>query len=77
LKNNEIVVNTASVTAGLPGSIEAFFMIRGCPEDERDKVVNAHNAFLRAYPHLPEEKRPPLLQLDHRSPGLKPFTTWP
>ena len=77
LKNNEIVVNTASVTAGLPGSIEAFFMIRGGPEDERDKVVNAHNAFLRAYPHLPEEKRPPLLQLDHRSPGLKPFTTWP
>lgn len=75
VKNNEIVVSTRSVTEGLPGSVEAFFVSRGSPDDETQKVVNAHDAFVRSY-RLPPELQPPILELDLHGGGLTPFSPW-
>lgn len=74
LKNNEIVVSTRSVTDGLPSTIEAFFVIRGGPDSEKQKVMLAHSAFVRQY-RMPESARPPILQLDLRDGTLSPFRT--
>ena len=72
LKNNEIVVSTKSVTDLLPNSVEAFFIVRGSASDERQKVLAAHAAFLRAYPRMPSP--PPLLYMDLHSDELEPFS---
>ena len=61
---NEIVVDTSSVVAQLPASVDGFFYMRG---GEKDGARTAHAAFLRAY-GLGDGKQTgramPLLQLD-------------
>lgn len=73
-KNNEMVVDTRSVVNGLPASIEAFFITRGSSALEYNKVLRAHEAFLREYPSIPASMQPPLLELDLRDGGKTPFT---
>jgi hypothetical protein len=75
-RNNEIVVDTRSMVASLPDSVLAFFIVKGSPAYERDKVLQAHDAFLREYPRLPVLMRPPLLSLDLNHDGLTPFSPW-
>ena len=46
---NEVVVDTASVVAGLPHTISAFFYRVSSGEEQREEVRKAHAAFLAAY----------------------------
>ena len=46
---NEIVVDTASVVAGLPHTISGFFYRSSSGEEQREEVRKAHAAFLEAY----------------------------
>ena len=75
-KNNEIVVDTRSITSAPTEMIVAFFVVRGSTVAERNLVVNAHAAFLREYPWLPPERQPPILQLDLKYGGREPFSAF-
>ena len=46
---NEVVVSTASVVAGLPHSVHAFFFQATSGEQQREEVREAHANFLREY----------------------------
>ena len=72
-KNNEIVVDTRSITSSLPGSIEAFFLVPNSFGEERARVVDAWRAFRRIYGLVDESTIPPLLLFDVRRPG-QPFS---
>ena len=69
-RNNEMVVEASTVFDGLPGTIEAFFYMPG-ETDIRPR--KAHAAFLAHYA-LQAEEGPPLLLLDIRGGGDRPFS---
>ena len=68
---NEIVVDTASVVAGLPASVDAFFFLSSTAEDQRQEIRRAHEDFLGMYGlgdggggQRGQLSRVPLLELD-------------
>ena len=74
-RNNEIVLEGASVFAHLPASIEGIFYMVGADTARQLKAREVHTAFLEAYGLRSDDAAAPLLlQLD-LSPGIsQPFS---
>ena len=67
-RNNEMVLDKRSVVAGLPGSVEAFFVLSTMSESDVGYMRGIADRFARAY-GLGKDTAPPLVSLDFSGPG--------
>jgi len=74
VRNNEIVVDSRSVTDQLPASIEAFFVKKDSTVSERSVVAKAWREFNAEHRLVGEESAVPLLQLDLTAPSRSVFS---
>ena len=80
MEHNEVVIDTRSVMAQLPGAVQAFFYLTGSTSDDVNLARGVQGGFLREYGLSPE--RVPLLRLDlwggedGRTPFDYPLCDW-